>query len=49
METPAVAGLRRALGPLPTWPPCGHSDCPQREELVLGALDALAAHVALLD
>ncbi len=49
METPAVAGLRRALGPLPSWPVCGHTECPQRDDLVLGALDALAAHVALLD
>ena len=49
MESPAVAGLRRALGPLPQWPVCGHSECPQRDDLVLAALDAFAAHVALLD
>jgi PAS domain S-box-containing protein len=49
METPAVAGLRRAFGPLPVWPVCGHAECSQRDDLVLAALDALAAHVALLD
>ncbi|MEI8297440.1 MAG: PAS domain S-box protein [Pseudomonadota bacterium] len=49
MQNRAADGLRRALGPLPQWPPCEFSECPQRESLVLAALDGFAAHVALLD
>jgi PAS domain S-box-containing protein len=49
MGTHAVAGPHQVPGPAPVWPPCGHAECPQRDDLVLAAFDGFEAQVALLD